>query len=391
MKAHQRIHSESVTLPPHETVRPQRIIVSATTLPELIENQGAYAERCDALRTASVLALDTEFMRVSTYSPVLCLVQIFDGKEAVCVDALQIDSLTPLLDSLDSNPAPTLWHSARQDLETFYVSAARLPQRLYDTQVAAALTGPDDQLSYAQLVKNVTGVELPKTQTRTNWAKRPLTDSQLSYAADDVRYLPQVRDHLDEALDRLGRRDWFESDCARLLEPSLYAPDVKGAHRRCKTRRHLSDEQRGALRALCQLREEIAIERDKPRKWIIEDAGIEALATLDVASADAIRRVLRKSRAHRAVRIDEIEETLQNAEPVPDDRPGRPSARETALIKKAMDALRETASELDMAPGYLGARRDVEKMVRGNRGVPLLSGWRRHVIGDALLSIIEAD
>ena len=365
--------------------------MTLTTLPELIENEGAYTDRCEALRAASVLALDTEFMRVSTYSPVLCLVQIFDGTDAVCVDALAIDSLAPLLDSLDANPTPALWHSARQDLETFYVSAARLPQRLYDTQVAAALSGPDDQLSYAQLVQNVTGVELPKTQTRTNWAKRPLTDSQLRYAADDVRYLPQVRDHLDEALDRLGRREWFESDCARLLDPKLYEPDVNGAHRRCKTRRHFDDRQRGALRALCQLREEIAIERDKPRRWIIEDAGIEALATLDTVSADSIRRILRKSRAHRALRIDIIEQTLQDAEPVPDDRPARPTARETALIKKTMDVLRETANELDMAPGYLGARRDVERLVRGNHSVPLLHGWRREIIGDTLLSVIEAD
>lgn len=364
--------------------------MTTATLPQLVGDDAAFEARCAALRTSPVVALDTEFMRVNTYSPVLCLVQVFDGDEAVCIDAIETSSLAPLLDALDGTEQPALLHSARQDLETFYVTEARLPPRLYDTQVAAAVTGPDDQLSYAQLVHQVAGVELPKSQTRTNWAKRPLTDNQLRYAADDVLYLPQIRDYLDDALDRLGRRAWFVEDCQRLLDPALYTPDIDGAYRRCKTRRPLNDSQRGALRALCRLREEVAIARDRPRKWIIDDAGIEALATLEKPEADAVRRVLRKSRAHRAMRIERIIEVIESAEPAPDDRRSRPSAEESALTKKAMATLRDIAASLDIAPGFLAARRDVERLVRGKRSGVLMDGWRRAAVGDALLEIIDA-
>lgn len=363
--------------------------MTSATLPQLVVDDAAFESRCNALRDAPVIALDTEFMRVNTYSPVLCLIQIFDGREAVCIDAIEASSLIPLLDAVDQSEQPAVLHSGRQDLETFFVTEARLPGSLYDTQIAAAVTGPDDQLSYAQLVNEITGVELPKSQTRTNWAKRPLTDSQLHYAADDVLYLPRIKDHFDDALDRLDRRAWFEEDCQRLLDPALYTPDVDNAYRRCKSRRPLNDEQRGALRALCRLRELVAIDRDRPRKWIIDDPGLEALATLSAPDGDDIRRVLRKSKAHRAMRIDQIIQTIEDAEPVADDRPGRPTAEETAQVKTAMATLREVAESLDMAPGFLAPRRDVESLVRGSRKGPLLNGWRRDVVGEALLAAID--
>lgn len=359
-------------------------------LPRLIHGAQPIDDYCASLAGAPVIALDTEFMRVNTYAPVLCLVQVFDGTEAVCLDALDIETLAPLMQAVERSGQPAVLHSARQDLETFMVTDGFLPAALFDTQVAAALTGPDDQLSYAQLVEDVTGVTLPKSQTRTNWAKRPLTEQQLRYAADDVVYLPDVQAKLNADLDRLGRRTWFDEDCARLLRPELYSPDIEKAWRRCKTRGPLDDQQRGALRALCAYRERVAIKRNRPRKWIIDDAGLEALATLRDVSPDPIRKILKEARAHRAVRIEDIIETIGGAQPVADDRPGRPSPAEVKMVKDVMAAVRALAEELGIAPGVLAARKDVERMVRGDRESGPMRGWRRDVVGCRLVEIIDA-
>ncbi len=357
--------------------------------PPVIDSHEALITACDELNDASVLGVDTEFMRVRTYHPVLCLIQIFDGHQPVCVDALAIDDLTPLFDLFDNPTRPLLFHSARQDFETFYVRGKRLPHTLYDTQIAAALCGPSDQLSYAQLVNDVTGVELPKSQTRTNWAKRPLTPQQLLYAADDVRYLPPLMEYLNQQLDELGRRPWFEAECVRLLDHQLYEPQFDEAWRRCKSRRNFSDLERGAWRALCSLREHTAIKHDMPRRWVIEDPAIEALAVLDPSDSDGIVEVLRGAKAHRGLTIEAIAEAIAQAEPVTNDRPDKLDAAQTANLERAMKQVRNTATQLNVAPSVLATRRDIESLVRGNAPALLTQGWRHEVIGGQLIELIS--
>jgi ribonuclease D len=354
--------------------------------PDVIDDQDQFAAFCEALPSASVVAVDTEFMRVRTFAPVLCLIQIFDGQRAVCVDAIKIEHLRSLIDTFGQHAQPTLLHSARQDLETFFLGCGALPTTLFDTQVAAALTSPDDQLSYAQLVHDITSVQLAKSQTRTNWAKRPLTRQQLQYAADDVRYLPPLHDHLHARLEELDRLSWFEEDCQRLLNPKLYEPDLTNAWRRCKSRRPFTDQERGAFRALCALRERVAVVEDKPRKWIIEDQGIERLATLTSPDGSGVRQVLHDVRAHRSLKIDDILTCIKDSEPVADTRSDRLTPEQMKQVSKAMELLRSRARELDIAPSVLAPRRDIERFIRGKRDGALLDGWRREVIGAPLLA-----
>lgn len=354
--------------------------------PDVIDDHNDFAQLCEALGAASVVAVDTEFMRVRTYAPVLCLIQIFDGHKAVCVDALKIEDLSPLIAAFSDHTQPTLLHSARQDLETFFLSCGALPRQLFDTQIAAALCGPDDQLSYAQLVDDVTGVTLAKSQTRTNWAKRPLTTNQLQYAADDVRYLPDLYDHLLDKLNALDRLGWFEEDCQRLLNPTLYEPDLNNAWRRCKSRRKFNDRERGAFRALCALRERVAVVEDKPRKWIIEDAGIEQLAALATPDGAAVREVLHEVRAHRSLKIDDLLTCIEEAEPATDKRPERLTPEQMGQVTKAMDMVRARARELDIAPSILAPRKDIERFIRGDRDGTVLSGWRRDIVGQPLVA-----
>ncbi len=359
------------------------------TQPPVISTADDLIALCNQLKSAEVLGVDTEFMRVRTYYPVLCLIQIFDGHSAVCVDALAIDDLAPVFDLFDDATRPVLLHSARQDFETFYMRGQRLPHTVFDTQIAAALCGPSDQLSYAQLVHDVTGVELPKTQTRTNWAKRPLTPQQLIYAADDVRYLPALMDHLNQKLDELDRRPWFEAECARLLDSQLYEPQFDVAWRRCKSRRHFSDQERGAWRALCALRERTAVKHDMPRRWIIEDPAIEALAVLDASDSDGMVEVLRGAKAHRGMTIEGIAEAIAQAPPVTDTRPDKLDAAQTADLERAMKHVRKSAAQFDIAPSVLATRRDIESLVRGQAPALLMQGWRHEIIGAQLIELIS--
>ncbi|MEQ8492764.1 MAG: ribonuclease D, partial [Gammaproteobacteria bacterium] len=168
------------------------------------------------------LAIDTEFERQRTYFARLCLVQIACAERIALIDTLAVDDLTPLAGVLAAPGRCKLLHAARQDLEVLYHAGLVLGPPLVDTQVAAALAGFDEQIGYAELVRELLGVTLDKSQTRTDWRQRPLSERQLHYAADDVRHLAALDAALGERLAALGREAWLEEECRTLADPALY-------------------------------------------------------------------------------------------------------------------------------------------------------------------------
>src|SRR5271165_2021863 len=175
------------------------------------------------LESQTSIGLDTEFLRERTFFPKLCLLQLAAGGEVWCVDTLRggLDVLVPALTAAASRK---IIHSARQDLEAFYLNAKRVISPVFDTQIAAGCIGLKPQIGYAELVKTLLHVTLPKGQTRTDWLRRPLTREQLEYAADDVLYLGEIAERLTERLKDLGREHWASEDCAALQNPRLYEP-----------------------------------------------------------------------------------------------------------------------------------------------------------------------
>src|SRR5580698_7933267 len=178
-----------------------------------------------ALDSQAWIGVDTEFLRERTFFPKLCLLQLAAGGQIWCVDTLRIVSLDPLMNALTAAAARKIIHAARQDLEAVYLSTKRVVSPVFDTQIAAGCIGLKPQIGYAELVKTLLDVTVPKGQTRTDWSKRPLTREQLEYAADDVAYLNEVADRLRERLRALGREQWVIEDCRALADPSLYEPD----------------------------------------------------------------------------------------------------------------------------------------------------------------------
>src|SRR5277367_3964443 len=194
-----------------------------------IDRSDALPPLARTLESHAAIGVDTEFLRERTFFPKLCLLQLAAGNDIWCVDTLRGGSLEPLVKALTAVASRKVIHSARQDLEAIYLSVKRVISPVFDTQIAAGCLGLKPQIGYAELVKTLLDVTVPKGQTRTDWSKRPLTREQLEYAADDVLYLGEVASHLSKRLRELGREHWVSEDCSALESIELYEPDPSQA------------------------------------------------------------------------------------------------------------------------------------------------------------------
>ena len=351
---------------------------------ELITDDAALADLCRALEGAEWLAVDTEFLRERTYRAKLCLVQVADHDIVACVDPLAIADLTPLTRLLHAPAVRKVLHAARQDLEVFHDLEARVPAPLFDTQIAAAYLGHDDQIGYAALVQAVTGHTLAKTQTRTDWSKRPLTSAQLEYAADDVRHLRTVYEALLDQLAARGRLAWVENDCARLTDPGLYANDPEQAWRRVRGGADLPPAGQQVLRALAVWRERTAQERDRPRSWIVRDELLFELARRQPDGTLALTSIAglddQTLQRHGAGILAAIE-IGRRAEPaVLWERVAPFDRAQSERVRRLMQQVRELAAQHALAPAVLATRRDIERLVRGADPVALFPDWRAELL-----------
>ena len=196
----------------------------------IVDNPAALQAALPALSSPGAWALDTEFMRVDTYYPRLCLVQIATADQVICIDPLAVPDLSPLAPALADPGRPKLMHAARQDLEALEAHGGLRLEGIIDTQIAAALLGLPEQVGYAWLVEHYEGVVLDKSQTRTDWSVRPLSPAQWHYAAQDVVHLPRLWRQMSAALEAAGKRQWLDEECARLAldDTPTTAQRVKG-------------------------------------------------------------------------------------------------------------------------------------------------------------------
>lgn len=360
------------------------------------------AQLADALQLLApgrYLALDTEFLRESTYYAKLCLVQLANAHGCVIVDVLALSTLKPLLDFLLDRSRLKVLHAARQDLEVLTqaqdpaVIAASVPGPIFDTQLAAGLLGLPAQIGYGDLLKRRLNVELPKGQARTDWSRRPLSAEQFQYAADDVRYLGPVHDALRDELEQRGRLSWLEEETRALEDLTLYRTLPQHAWQRLRGLMQLRPTQRAAIKRLAEWRETRAIHSDKPRGWILSDDALRQLGerlpdNLDALSAirDLPPAVARK---HGETLLTVIAESARDAanEPPVDDF--RPSPQQQAQVSKLMQHVRATAERVQVSPELLATRRDVEQLVFFDKPTGFDAGWRRAVIGESLLALVH--
>ena len=246
---------------------------------DLITTTSDLAAACDRLSKHPVITVDTEFLRETTYYPLLCVVQMASADEAVVVDTLaQGIDLKPFFELMGNEAVLKVFHAARQDIEIVWHQSGTIPHPIFDTQVAAMVLGYGDSIAYDQLVERVTGHRPDKTHRFTDWSRRPLTAEQMHYAVSDVTHLRDVFAALDADLKKRGRSDWVSEEMEVLTSPKTYDFHPERAWERLKTRVRKPKEL-AVLMEVAAWREQEAQSRDVPRSRVLKDDAVGDIAT----------------------------------------------------------------------------------------------------------------
>jgi len=340
---------------------------------------------------APALALDTEFMREKTYRAELCLVQLAGDRDAVCIDPLALPDLSPLAPVLTAPGTVKVMHAARQDLEVM-LPAVGLVQPVFDTQIAAALAGFPAQIGYAELARRLLGVELDKAHTRTDWTRRPLSAEQQEYALDDVRHLLPLRASLLATLGAKGRLAWLEEDLLALANADALRVAPEEAWKKVKGLPGLDESRQRLAQAVAAWRERRAIERNRPRGWILDDLSLREIVLRLPRSLDALGALPEMPESVVRKCGEELLALVRDAgigEPAPPlPRRERPDPSQLATVKRLAEIASAVAGELEIGAEVLATRRELEKLAAGRQDVNLLRGWRADVIGKKLLSAL---
>jgi ribonuclease D len=360
-------------------------------LQPIVTTTAALAELAARLDAAIAIGLDTEFLRERTYRAELCLIQVATADYAACIDPLTLPDLSSLIPSLIADRPVKVMHASRQDVEVLF-PATGLVRPIFDTQIAAALTGLPAQIGYGELVRRALGTELAKSHTRTDWSRRPLSPEQVEYALDDVRYLLPLKNHLEEQLDRLGRMAWLAEELATLADSEAFMANPEAAWQRLKGLRGLDAGRMRLARSLAAWRERRAMERNRPRGWILDDAVLRDIVMRVPRTVEQLQGIPEMAPGvvkHCAEDILAMvrEADIPNPPPPIAVRP-RPTPEHTALIKKLGALNQSIAQTLGLSPEVLATRRDIEQLAEGGRDVAVLQGWRRAIIGEPLLAAL---
>jgi ribonuclease D len=356
---------------------------------EWIANNEDLSRWLDA-NASVVLGMDTEFMRTETFFAKLALLQVNIGGAIGLIDTPAIDSPLALSQRLGDPNVLCVMHSASEDLEALMGILPNGPGALFDTQIAAGMVGLGYGLSYQKLVALLLQIDIPKAETRSDWLKRPLSDSQLEYAAQDVAYLPDLRTQLEEKLAALGRSEWLAEDCARLIARVCRTPPDNQPQRAFRNAYDWSREEQIRLRRLLLWRESAARRLDKPRPWLLDDARVMNLAAEPPADDDTLFERTKGLRALRSPQRQELLELL-HAPPGSDDNDlapippplDSPQKRALTAMKNEVAAI---AEKLGIPDGLLCARRHLETLVTEHVWPSALEGWRRPLLHDVLMS-----
>jgi ribonuclease D len=363
---------------------------------KLITTTDDLAAFCKPLAATEFIAVDTEFMRERTYWPKLCLAQVAGPDDAAAIDALAegID-LAPLDELMANAKVLKVFHAARQDLEIFYLRMNKVPQPLFDTQVAAMVCGHGEAASYESLATKLAKAKIDKSSRFTDWSRRPLSDRQISYALSDVTHLRVVYEKLRRQLDKTGRLSWIAEEMAVLNDPAIYRADPEQAWRRLKPR-GASPRLLGTLKEAAAWRERTAQRIDIPRQRLLRDEQLLEIAshapktTEDLAMTRGLGRGFAEGWQGR-----ELMEAIERARNVPDaelptrDKPPEQLRAPSAVVDLLRTLLRVKAEQAGVAGRLVAGADELDRLAAGKRDVPALRGWRREVFGGDAVDLIE--
>jgi ribonuclease D len=350
---------------------------------------------CEELAGRPFVAVDTEFMRETTYWPKLCLIQAATREAAAVIDPLAPGlDLSPLLKILADPTIEKVFHAARQDIEIFN-NLGVIPKPLFDTQIAAMAAGFGEQVAYDALVRQMLKEEVDKSSRFTDWARRPLSEAQLAYALADVTHLAELYPILRQRLEASGRLEWVEEEMRAITDPALYDVEPENAWKRLRPRRH-SVRYLAVFRAVASWRERTAQARDQPRGRILKDEAIDELASQAPTDAESLTRLRGVPKGFAGSKfgqeiLDSVAGALKDPEAyaptIPRERPvtAQNSGAVVELLKVLLKARAEDAA---VAPRLIATVADLEKIAGDdNADTPALDGWRRKAFGEDALKL----
>src|SRR5215510_10447750 len=361
---------------------------------DLISTTAELAAACTRLARHKVITVDTEFLRETTYYPLLCVVQMASQEEAVVIDALAngID-LQAFFELMANEGVLKVFHAARQDIEIIVHRANIVPHPIFDTQVAAMVLGYGDSIAYDQLVERITGYRPDKTHRFTDWARRPLTEEQLHYAVSDVTHLRDVFVALDADLKKRGRNDWVGSEMEILTSPRTYDFHPERAWERLKTRVRKPKEL-AVLMEIAAWREQEAQSRDVPRSRVLKDDAVGDIATHAPTSLERLGnlRSLPKGFDRSKWGTDIVAAVQRGLARDPHTLPKiekpRNNSNGAAIVELLKVLLRMTSERHAVASKVIATVEDLEQIAAAdNADVAALHGWRRELFGEAALAL----
>jgi len=378
----------------------------------LVTDNQTFQQLCQQWKSASFLAIDTEFIRTSTFYPHVGLIQINDGADNTLVDPLTINDWELFCDLLQDKDIVKIMHSCSEDLQVFMASMQVLPEPVFDTQIAAGLLNEGFGCSYQTLVKNILDIDLPKGETRSDWLQRPLSENQCHYAVLDVACLPAIYQHQKSALEESGRLEWLEEECELLItqyseelddDYSDYYLNFKGAWQ-------LKSEELAVLQLLAQWRELRSRKRDKPRNWIVKDKQLLEIARLRPGSLDDLKQIDDLGRHFLHHEGNEVLRVVKQASEISTDLlpillPKPLEGNEKQQLKKGQQFAEQKALELGLPMEMLIRKRWLISLLQNMRNLsqeglerhsdaveflPVeLAGWRKPMLIPELMEAME--
>jgi len=364
----------------------------------LITTTNSLSELCNKLKESEYVTVDTEFIREKTYWPDLCLIQVADSKNAAVVDVLSPNiNIEPLLNIMHDPKVLKVFHAARQDLEIFFKLTNRLPQPLFDTQIAAMVCGFGDSVGYDTLVNKITGKVIDKSSRFTDWSLRPLTQKQIDYALGDVTHLRLVYENLNQHLLEGDRSEWLREEVEKLNDTGIYQTSPPDAWKRIKSR-NTNPRFLGVLKELASWREKEAQKKNIPRNHVIKD---EALVEIAHSSPKSLKSLNRIRGLGQRTAEGYVGQSLLKAvgvgENIPLNQcpqvPRRPSIPKNIgpITDYLKVLLKMKCDEHGIAQKLIANSADIEKLAAfgSKAGIAAISGWRKDLFGEDAINLIE--
>lgn len=366
----------------------------------MIDEQRDIDEVCSRCREEGRFAFDTEFVMEDRFEPEVCLVQVAHSGGSFLIDPLSGLDPSPVW-SIVANPAvETIVHAGQEDLAIAFRATQAIPRNTFDLQIAAGMVGPDYPVSLQKLVQSFLHIRLHKSKTLTDWRKRPLTQGQLRYAAEDVAHLLEIRDRIAKSLDKLGRSHWAAEEMKKFEEPTLYVRAEEDKVLRLKGAGSLEPRELSVLQELVRWREEVGEQVNRPVRTVVKDYLLVEIARVGITKPSEVRdlRGVNVAERHLKSLCEAVERGMRRPK-VDWPKPVRrhvETPREAALTAFLTAVIRDFATEQNIAYGLLATKKSIQQLIARAGGpshnsdepVDLLQGWRGEAVGKLLEDLL---